>query len=627
MTLFVHRYQYDKTGLDPNNLVENEPHQLGSDPIRIITPKYGYFFKNTVKLYCIDKQEYLDSAKYIFTEYFEEQSIKVGKEIYGAIVIMDDTVVGDINLTYQALGGINSKSSENILAVHFDRLQSLEAVDYGDLTDLPKRVKPTKDHKHPTSIIQDIGLLAKNLSSVGQAYMIGKAPAHNSVIDYIDRIIKELEDATNIKMEEQLPRTLAKFKAQFTKQFFSLDKVVDMPLVKDIEARNSAKAYFKQKDIDINKYFTLSSLVTIKETLFDTLISKLETNIDTNSPKYVLPNKDNLLKTTNGSNISYVGLDSVRSIPDLVDVDLYPSGTHSSKLLTVTRLTNNQENRGGLFSMIDHIGIRQYIGRHADGDKTKPMSWSKALLSGDIDDNQTKLREHITNIGNPHRDTKYSIDLNMVENLRVTDSNTIGNMFSSRTYLTADNLATVMGLIEEQGMWMVEPIDTSGKFLLDNCQVVYSECGKCGCSDRSDFPDVAPPPETTCPAANTLLREFCSTSATTIPSTPGEKLGVNRYGVYTDGNCGEVTKLIEANSLVCGYVAPASGATVELRDSTGRLIGMGYGPNDDKDPNANVRIDDYDGNLMCYIYPKSGAGYDSAFLDVDGSFIGFAVNP
>ena len=88
--------------------------------------------------------------------------------------------------------------------------------------------------------------------------MIGKAPAHNSVIDYIDRIIKELEDVTNVKMEEQLPQTLAKFKAQFTKQFFSLDKVVDMPLVKDIESRNSAKAYFQQKDIDINKYPPLS---------------------------------------------------------------------------------------------------------------------------------------------------------------------------------------------------------------------------------------------------------------------------------------------------------------------------------------------------------------------------------
>lgn len=627
MTLFVQRYQYDKTGLDPSNLVENESHLLGSDPIRIIVPKYGYFFKNTVKLYSVDRQEYIDGAKYIFTEYFEKQSIKVGKEIYGTIVIVDDSITGEILITYQALGGINSKSSENIIAVHLDRLQTLETVEYTDLSDKPTKFKPTKDHKHPSSIVYDLGTLAKNLSSVGEALVIGKAPAHNAVIDYIDRIIKELEDVTNIKIDEQLPDTLARFKAQFTKQFFGLDKVSNMAIAKDAQSLNYAKTYFQQKDIDINKYLTLSSLVSIKETLFDTLISKLETNLDTNNPKYIIPNRVNLLNTTNGSNVSYVGLDSVRAINDLVDSDLYPNTARTSKLLTVTRLTNNPDNRGGLFSMVDHTGIRLYLGNHTDGDKTKTMSWHKSLVSGDLATNENALRDHISNVGNPHRDTKYSVGLSMVENLRVAGGETIANMLSSRTYLTADSLTTLMGMIEEQGMWMVDPIDTSGKFLLDNCQVVYSECGKCGCSDRSDFPDNERVPDTVCPAANTLLREFCSSSATTIPSTPGEKLGVNRYGVYTDGNCGEVTRLIEANSLTCGYVVPATGATVELRDSAGRLIGMGYGPQDDKDPNATVRIDDYDGNLMCYIYPKSGDGYDSAFLDVDGSFIGFAVNP
>lgn len=627
MALFVQRYRYDNTGVDPANLVTNEPHVLESTPIRLIQPNFGYFFTASVKLYDTNTQELIDDSKYTFMEYFEKESIACGKKICGSIVLTDDTLPNDLSITYQALGGLNSRSAKNVVDVHYDRLQDLITVDYKDLKDIPRQFTPTKGHKHPISTLYDIGKFAQQLGNIRDALLVGNSSSVNAVMDYINHIVSYLEDISYTKLDTALPDTLIKFRSQFTKQFFGLDNVTDATIAKDNESRNAVKEYFKQKNIDINKYLTLTSLVYIKESLFESVVSRADTNLDTYKPKYIIPTKDTVLATPNGANLSFVGLDAIRSSNILKDVDLYPPNTYSSKTLTINRVTNNQLNSGGIFTLVDQTAIEHYLGHHPDGDKTKNMSWKKTLIDGDLTKPNKVLADHITNVGNPHRDTKYSIGLNDVENIKVVNDYDIANMLSSRAYLTLDQLNAFMYLFEEQGMWKVQALDTSGKFLLDNCQVVYSECGKCGCSDRSDFPDVPAPAPTTCPAANTLVREFCSDSPTNVPSTGTTNLGVNRYGVYTDGNCGEVTRLIETNSLTCGYVPPATGATVEIRDGSGRLVGMGYGPKDDRDPNATVRLDDYDGKLVCFIYPRSGDGYDSAILDGDGSFVGFAINP
>ena len=627
MSLFVQRYQRDPTGVDPANRVENELHTLPTT-VKLIDPAYGYFYADSVEIFSLNTQTSIPSDQYTFTEYFEKESFETGKKIYGSILLLDDTLTGDILLTYQALGGINSKSTQNVLDVYYDRLQELEVVDYSALEDKPTKFKPTTRHYHPSTIIYDIGKAAKQLDGIKEALLVGSLPSVKAVMDYIDKIIASIEQSSLVYLDSELPRTLAKFKSQFTKQFFNLDKVSNIQLSRDTKVRSIGKDYFKQNDIDVNNYLSLSSLVYIKETLFDSFVNRLNTNIDMSEPNYMLPTKDNLFATLNGGNISYVGLDHIRTSQIEKDIDLYPVETYSSGLLTVTRITNNRSDRGGLFSLVDHTTHELFLGVHHDGDKTKNVTWKKSLTDGDLDRSNQSLKSHISNVGNPHRDTKYSIKLSDVENLRVVSDYDLANMLSSRTYITADNLLTFMEMFEAQSMWKVEALDTSGKFLLDNCQVVYSECGECGCSDRSDFPDVPPPPIEVCPAANTLLREFCSNSATNTPPLGSNTiLGLNRYGVYTDGYCGETTRLIETNSLTCGYVRPGTGGTVEIRDGSGRLIGMGYGPTDDKDPNATVRLDNYDGGLICYIYPKSGDGYDSAILDIDGSFIGFAINP
>jgi hypothetical protein len=62
-----------------------------------------------------------------------------------------------------------------------------------------------------------------------------------------------------------------------------------------------------------------------------------------------------------------------------------------------------------------------------------------------------------------------------------------------------------------------------------------------------NFDTVIPPP---CPTSGTLLRTQCT--------------GVDKYGVYANGSCGEYSTLIAANSTDCGYVPPVVDVTVPV---------------------------------------------------------------
>jgi hypothetical protein len=151
-------------------------------------------------------------------------------------------------------------------------------------------------------------------------------------------------------------------------------------------------------------------------------------------------------------------------------------------------------------------------------------------------------RQHFYDYGNPHEVTKVQIELGLVENLPVVAQKSILEMTSERAYLTMDTLMYFMRAFLLQNAWHVE-VDESNKnkFLLDNCQVVYSPCGNCGCDTPSE-----------CPPAGTELRRWCG-DGDSVEFQPGdnppwdpyrEEL-YDIYGEFTDGNCSTEIRLIQ----------------------------------------------------------------------------------
>lgn len=630
MALFVTRYELDRTGINPANRITGEEHIFTPAQTTLLVPKFGYFYKDNLVIRNLYTGLPLTDGQYICTEYFEKASLTYGKAVYGSILITDDSLSGII-LDYNVLGGENTRSPSNVLSVFEERMQPNLAVPWDDLTDKPNEFPPTKDHFHNLSEIYDLVRIFKYIDDIRDAILVGHMPAYNGLLAYIDNALASMENTMRFRLDELMPGIVNNFKAQFTRLFFGVDKLTNLSCATNQEARNAAGINFKQADIALNKYMVLSALVSFKEGIYSGIVNKLTSNIGVYDKKFVPPLRTSLFEMENGSNANYIGLEKAQGNGIDFDTDIYPEDTINTTAFTINKISNAPTHRGGIFHLFEQDLDNIHLGVNTTGEPNQNFSWKKYLVDGSIKAYFDVLVKHIQDTGNPHQVTKQQVVLELVENLPVVSRINILNMTSAREYLTMDTLLYFMRAFLQQNAWHVElPEGHRNRFLLDNCQVVFSPCGGCGCSDRSDFQPVTTEPPVTCPAANTLLRTFCSDSPDNEPESgsDAEPTGFNKYGVYTDGDCGEEVRLIQANSPDCGWVPPSElRASIEIRDMHNRLIGMGYGPSDTKDPNATVEMRSAAGTLICNIYPRSGDGYDSAILDGDGSFIGFAVNP
>lgn len=99
------RYPYDPTGLSPDNLVKGEVHTLDTDSLnRIIYTRYGGYYNESLVVKQGDKTLVLNKD-YLYTFLWQQASADVGRPISRAIHIINENLLGDIQLTYQVVGG------------------------------------------------------------------------------------------------------------------------------------------------------------------------------------------------------------------------------------------------------------------------------------------------------------------------------------------------------------------------------------------------------------------------------------------------------------------------------------------------------------------------------------------
>lgn len=95
--------------------------------------------------------------------------------------------------------------------------------------------------------------------------------------------------------------------------------------------------------------------------------------------------------------------------------------------------------------------------------------------------------------------------------------------------------------------------------------------------------------------------------------------------VEEENDCGK--KRWTATAKKCGYI-PTVPFYVPLNcDETAGVIGYLFSPNEERDPDATVPIEDCDGNVKGYAYPTDGEGHTLAIEDCDGNVTGYCGNP
>ena len=191
------RYEFDKSGRNPNNLVSEEGHVLNDREVRIISPKHAHFYIESVVIKDKKTNQVVPRASYFFEDTSETIAGLTGLGAASTIVLVDKTVSKNISVTYQAVGG--QFTSIDIPALQ-NKLNSLNLdnrpVSWLNIANKPDAFPPA-EHFHP--IWQTYGYegLIYVIERLIKATLIGDEESHNVIWEAIGGFDAKLEKLKN----------------------------------------------------------------------------------------------------------------------------------------------------------------------------------------------------------------------------------------------------------------------------------------------------------------------------------------------------------------------------------------------------------------------------------------------
>lgn len=168
----MNTYNFDSTGLSPDNRVSNEKHTVSTVNASMhnyFVPRYAPFFANNFVIIDTASGEPLELGDdYVLTHKYEEGTFNVNQDIYGSVTLKDPARTGTFSLVYQTLGGDftneSSQSIENGLAL----LHDLTTIDWSELTSVPETF-PLTPHNHPVTEVEAVTEMLSQLTLIREA--------------------------------------------------------------------------------------------------------------------------------------------------------------------------------------------------------------------------------------------------------------------------------------------------------------------------------------------------------------------------------------------------------------------------------------------------------------------------
>jgi len=181
------RYELDPTGINPDNLVVGEPHNLSDKPVRAIAPTYGPFFAdvNTLKVYDAANGNLLQrGAHFQCVELLQDATLQYGKEICSVILIIDPAVSSSVSIDYQTLGGHFSNDSTAIANLYDAVIHDNRPVRWENLISKPVEYPPTL-HRHLLEDLYGFEPVVAAIERLRNAILLTDVPAFEALLDLI----------------------------------------------------------------------------------------------------------------------------------------------------------------------------------------------------------------------------------------------------------------------------------------------------------------------------------------------------------------------------------------------------------------------------------------------------------
>lgn len=194
MTPIVIRYPYDITGVNPNNLVSGEKVTTPTRRIRAIAPQYGPFYSDSVKVRDItNNRDLVRDVDFVTDQLYQVPTEKAAKTVESIILIVNQAVSNNLEITYQSVGGEYSYSVQAIL----DQIENLDLdnrpVEWGNIINRPDRFVPTP-HLHDFGDVYGLEYLVNAVYRVRDAILLGDVASHDEIYSYIDMLMDQTGD-------------------------------------------------------------------------------------------------------------------------------------------------------------------------------------------------------------------------------------------------------------------------------------------------------------------------------------------------------------------------------------------------------------------------------------------------
>nr|DAU97687.1 MAG TPA: structural protein [Bacteriophage sp.] len=212
-TVQLKKYPVDTTGKSPDNLVANERHEV--DPLnRAIVPREGFFYGESMVVRNNDTQLIL-GEDYRLDDINDQLTKETGKAIFSAIILLKESIMGYVTLTYQCYGR-GDEYTPDYLAQLVKEATVEKAVKFNDIINRPSAYNPAP-HRHPigqviywNSAVNELRNLTQVIENLRIAHDRGM---YAFVGDFQTKLLARLEAMENLVREARdVIGTVDKFK-------------------------------------------------------------------------------------------------------------------------------------------------------------------------------------------------------------------------------------------------------------------------------------------------------------------------------------------------------------------------------------------------------------------------------
>lgn len=179
------RFDYDSTGVNPDNLVSNEIHALTDHFVRAFSPTYGPFFADSVVLFDnANDRQLVRGVDYSITELNQDITLRLGKEVSSVILVLNASVSNAVRMTYQVVGGLYQNQADAIANMYQALLQDNRPIEWANVLGKPLSFPPTL-HLHNLQDVYGFEPVVNAIERIRSAIILSDVPAFEALVDWV----------------------------------------------------------------------------------------------------------------------------------------------------------------------------------------------------------------------------------------------------------------------------------------------------------------------------------------------------------------------------------------------------------------------------------------------------------